>query len=183
MEFVDWGFMGFIFQFYECYMVLLIFQFYVFDLVVWVVVLWFMWVFEIVVGMGVLICCLVVELLVDIVFVVIDFNFVMLEMVVLFGIEWFVVWQQVDVMVLFFEDVGFDFVVCQFGVMFFFDWLQVYVEICCVFWFGGFFVFNVWDYIDSNELVEIVILVLVQVFLDDLLCFLVCMLYGYYDVD
>ncbi len=64
--------------------------------------------------------------------------------------------QPADALSLPFDDAGFDAVVCQFGVMFFPDKAQGYREAARVLRPGGKFLFNVWDSLAHNPIVECV---------------------------
>lgn len=94
---IDQVFFGFIFELYDMLLVLLIFELYVMDMVVWVVVCQLKCVLEVVVGIGVVMCVLVCVLFVIMEVVVIDLNLLMFDCVVVVGMDWFVIWQQVDV--------------------------------------------------------------------------------------
>lgn len=59
--------------------------------------------------------------------------------------------RQADALDLPFEQASFDVVVCQFGVMFFRDRVRGYLEARRVLRPEGFFIFNVWDRIENNE--------------------------------
>jgi len=64
-------------------------------------------------------------------------------------------WKQADATALPFDDGSFDAVVCQFGLMFVPDKLAAVHEAHRVLVPNGLFVFNVWDSIDKNELVDV----------------------------
>ncbi|TMV09681.1 methyltransferase domain-containing protein [Ruegeria sediminis] len=65
-------------------------------------------------------------------------------------------WLPADALHLPFEDQSFDAVCCQFGVMFFPDRVTGYSEARRVLRPGGRFLFNVWDTIAQNEFADIV---------------------------
>ena len=67
-----------------------------------------------------------------------------------------VIWQQADAMNLPFPDASFDAVVCQFGVMFFPDRSRGHAEARRVLKPGGRYIFNVWDKLASNPIMETV---------------------------
>ncbi len=183
MELADRGFTGSIPQLYERYMAPLIFQPYALDLAARAAALRPTRVLEIAAGTCVLTRRLAAQLPADTALVATDLNPAMLEMAASLGTERPVAWQQADAMALPFEDAGFDLVACQFGAMFFPDRPQAYAEIRRVLRPGGFFVFNVWDHIDSNELAETVTSALAQVFQHDPPRFLARTPHGYHDVD
>ncbi len=183
MELTDRGFTGSIPQLYERYMAPLIFQPYALDLAARAAALQPARVLEIAAGTGVLTRRLAAELPSDTELVASDLNPAMLEMAASLGTERAVAWRQADAMALPFEDAGFDLVACQFGAMFFPDRPQAYAEIRRVLRPGGFFLFSVWDHIDSNELAETVTSALAQVFPHDPPRFLARTPHGYHDVD
>jgi SAM-dependent methyltransferase len=92
-----------------------------------------------------------------------------------------VVWQRGDVMDLPFGDATFDAVVCQFGVMFFPDRPAAFAEVARVLRPGGVFLFNVWDRIENNEFAAVVTEAVGRVFADDPPLFLARTPYGYFD--
>ncbi|WP_264210098.1 class I SAM-dependent methyltransferase [Leisingera thetidis] len=65
-------------------------------------------------------------------------------------------WKPADALQLPFPDGSFDAVCCQFGVMFFPDRVRGYAEALRVLRPGGRFLFNVWDSLAHNEFAEIV---------------------------
>ena len=67
-----------------------------------------------------------------------------------------VTFRQADAMQLPFPDASFDAVVCQFGVMFFPDKPRAHAEARRVLRPGGRYLFNVWDEISANPLIEAV---------------------------
>jgi ubiquinone/menaquinone biosynthesis C-methylase UbiE len=64
--------------------------------------------------------------------------------------------QWADALALPFGDQSFDAVVCQFGVMFFPDKVKGYQEAFRVLKSGGTFLFNVWDRISENAFSDVV---------------------------
>lgn len=67
-----------------------------------------------------------------------------------------ITWQQADALNLPFLDNTFDTVICQFGVMFFPDKIAGYHEAKRVLKPNGRFIFSVWDRIEENEFAHIV---------------------------
>ena len=65
-------------------------------------------------------------------------------------------WKPADAQALPFEEQSFDAVACQFGAMFFPDKVQGYKEARRVLKPGGRFIFNVWDKISENEFADVV---------------------------
>lgn len=92
-------------------------------------------------------------------------------------------WQQANALELPFSDSEFDAVCCQFGVMFFPDRLAGYREARRVLKPGGRLVFNVWDHISENVFADDVTNALKDVFPDDPPLFLARTPHGYHDVD
>lgn len=92
-------------------------------------------------------------------------------------------WKQADALALQFLDQTFDAVVCQFGAMFFPDKVQAYSEARRVLKPGGYFVFNVWDRISTNEFADVVTEALASLFPDDPPRFLARTPHGHHDSD
>ena len=92
-------------------------------------------------------------------------------------------WKQADALALPFADGDFDAVVCQFGAMFFPDKVQGYKEARRVLKPGGYFFFNVWDKISTNEFADVVTEALASMFPSDPPRFLARTPHGYHDVD
>jgi ubiquinone/menaquinone biosynthesis C-methylase UbiE len=93
-----------------------------------------------------------------------------------------VTWRQADALALPFEDQRFDVVACQFGAMFFPDKVKGYGEARRVLKAGGRFMFNVWDRIEDNEFAEVVTQTLAVIFPRDPPRFLARTPHGYHDV-
>ncbi|MBV8033446.1 class I SAM-dependent methyltransferase [Roseateles sp.] len=182
MEAADRGFTGSIPQLYERYMVPLIFKPYAVDLAARAAALRPAAVLEIAAGTGMLTRRLAAELPAGTRIVASDLNPAMLDVATTLGTARPVEWQLADAMALPFADASFDLVACQFGAMFFPVRPQAYAEIHRVLKPGGFFVFNVWDHIDSNELAATVTDALAQAFPDDPPRFLARTPHGYHDV-
>jgi ubiquinone/menaquinone biosynthesis C-methylase UbiE len=92
-------------------------------------------------------------------------------------------WKTADAQALPFEDASFDAVVCQFGAMFFPDRVRAYQEARRVLKTGGHFIFNVWDRISENELVDVTMQALAEVFPADPPRFMQRTPHGYYNVE
>ena len=92
-------------------------------------------------------------------------------------------WQQADALALPFADARFDAVVCQFGAMFFPDKIKGYDEARRVLKPGGTYLFSVWDRIADNEFADVVTETLARMFPDDPPRFLVRTPHGYHEPD
>src|SRR4051794_32131638 len=147
----DVAFVGSIPEFYDQYMVPLIFEPYAVDLARRAADLHPQRVLEIAAGTGVVTREMATRLPADVPIVATDLNQPMLTHAAAQGTERPVRWQQADAMQLPFTDQSFDLVVCQFGVMFFPDKAQAFAEARRVLQPGGHFIFSVWDRIDQNE--------------------------------
>jgi len=90
-------------------------------------------------------------------------------------------WKKADALALPFEDGSFDAVVCQFGVMFFPDKIQGYREARRVLKPGGHYLFNVWDHISENEFADVVTDALAALFPHDPPRFLARTPHGYHN--
>jgi ubiquinone/menaquinone biosynthesis C-methylase UbiE len=90
-------------------------------------------------------------------------------------------WKQADALALPFDDQSFDAVACQFGAMFFPDKVQGYREARRVLKPGGRFFFNVWDRIEDNEFADVITQELATVFPNDPPRFLARTPHGYHD--
>lgn len=183
MTLTDRGFTGSIPQLYERYMVPLIFEPYAVDLAARAAALQPARVLEIAAGTGMLTRRLVAELPADTSIIASDLNATMLDMAATLGTERPVEWRLADAMELPFADESFDLVACQFGAMFFPDRPHAYAEVRRVLKPGGFFLFNVWDHIDSNELAQTVTAALAQAFPDDPPRFMARTPHGYHDIE
>ena len=94
-----------------------------------------------------------------------------------------IAWRQADALALPFADGAFDVVACQFGAMFFPDKARGYREARRVLRPGGRFMFNVWDRIAENEFADVVTEAAASVFPEDPPRFLARTPHGYHDVD
>ena len=166
---------------YEKYLVPLIFQPYADDLARRVAALRPSKVLEIAAGTGVVTRALAAALPTDVAITATDLNQAMLDEASARGTARPVNWRQADAMQLPFEDRSFDAVVCQFGVMFFPDKAAAFAEARRVLTSGGWFLFNVWDTLESNEIPHVVIRALESVFPDNPPRFLARVPHGYHD--
>jgi ubiquinone/menaquinone biosynthesis C-methylase UbiE len=92
-----------------------------------------------------------------------------------------ITWKQADALALPFEDRSFDAVACQFGAMFFPDKVQGYREAHRVLKPGGHFFFSVWDRIEENDFADVITQELAAVFPNDPPRFLARTPHGYHD--
>ncbi len=90
-------------------------------------------------------------------------------------------WRQADAAALPFDDQAFDKACCQFGVMFFPDKIGAFRETRRVLKPGGCFLFNVWDQIEDNLFADLVTSALAVLFPDDPPRFLARTPHGYAD--
>jgi len=94
-----------------------------------------------------------------------------------------IVWQQADALHLPFEQGSFDAVCCQFGAMFFPDRIAGYREALRVLKPRGRFLFNVWDRIEDNDFARVVTDVAGAIFPNDPPRFLARTPHGYHDIE
>lgn len=92
-------------------------------------------------------------------------------------------WLQADALDLPFDNATFDAVCCQFGVMFFPDRIAGYAEARRVLKPGGRLLFNAWDRIEENMFADMVTNAAAEIFPDDPPRFLARTPHGYHDVD
>ncbi|MFG6487014.1 class I SAM-dependent methyltransferase [Roseateles sp. BYS78W] len=182
MDVADRGFTGSIPQLYERYMVPLIFEPFAADLAARAAALQPGAVLEIAAGTGVLTRHLAAGLPPASSLIASDLNAGMLDMAATLETARPVEWRLADAMDLPFADASFDLVACQFGAMFFPDRPHAYGEIRRVLKPGGFFLFNVWDHIDCNELAATVTAALAEAFPDDPPRFMARTPHGYHDI-
>ena len=152
---VDIAFTGSVAQFYERYMVPLIFEPYAVDLAQRVARTGPARVLELAAGTGVVTRQLAVMLDPRAEIVASDLNPGMIEEATRIGTPRLVQWRQLDAMQLPFEHASFDAVVCQFGVMFLPDRPRAYAEARRVLRPDGVFAFNVWGAIGANEFADV----------------------------
>ncbi len=92
-------------------------------------------------------------------------------------------WKPADAQALPFEEQSFDAVACQFGAMFFPDKVQGYKEARRVLKPGGRFIFSVWDKISENEFADVVTHEMAKIFPDDPPRFLARTPHGHHDME
>lgn len=178
---VDSAFAGSIPQFYERYLVPLIFEPYADDLASRTARRKPSCVLEIAAGTGVVTRRLATLLPAGVPIVATDLNQPMLDHAASIGTARPVEWCQADAMQLPFANESFDGVVCQFGAMFFRDRSHAYAEARRVLRPGGLFVFNVWDRIEENEFADVVTGAMAALFPQDPPKFLARTPHGYHE--
>jgi SAM-dependent methyltransferase len=183
IEHSDPVFDGSVPEFYDRYLVPLIFEPYAADLVARLMSAQVDVVLEVAAGSGVLSRKMVAGLPHSTQLTVTDLNQPMIDYAKSVGTTRPVSWRQADVMNLPFPDDSFDAVVCQFGVMFFPDKAKAFAEVSRVLRPGGLFLFNVWDRIQSNEFADVVTSALGERYPDDPPLFLDRTPHGYFDHD
>lgn len=177
-------FAGSIPQFYDTYLVPLIFEAFAMDLAERVAAAAPLAVLETAAGTGVVSRALAPRLGGHARYVVSDLNQPMLDLAAQRQqANDRITWQQADALNLPFADASFDVVCCQFGVMFFPDRIAGYAETRRVLRPGGRFLFNVWDRIEENEFAHLVTEAARKVFPNDPPMFLARTPYGYHQVD
>jgi SAM-dependent methyltransferase len=177
----DKTFAGSIPEFYETFLVPLIFQPYATDLAARLAAKHPASVLEIAAGTGVVTRAMAAALPETVSIIATDLNQPMLDCAASHGNARAVQWRQADAMNLPFEDESFDAVVCQFGVMFFPDRAKAYAEARRVLKPGGTFLFNAWDRIEENEFADAVTTGLQALFPADPPRFLARTPHGYHD--
>jgi ubiquinone/menaquinone biosynthesis C-methylase UbiE len=177
----DATFAGSIPEFYQQYLVPLIFEPYAADLVRRLTRRPLGRVLEIAAGTGVVTRYLASALPESVTIVATDLNQAMLDQAAASGTSRPVEWQQADAAELPFPDHSFDAVVCQFGVMFFPDKSRAFAEARRVLRVGGVFLFSVWDRIEENEFADVITAELATLFPADPPRFLVRTPHGYDD--
>jgi SAM-dependent methyltransferase len=178
----DRAFAGPMPQFYERYLVPLIFEPYAADLAARVARHQPARVLEVAAGTGVLTRQLAKALPPGASIVATDLNPPMLEQAAATGTARPVEWRQADAMQLPFPDGTFDAVACQFGVMFFPEKPRAFAEARRVLRPGGFFLFNAWDRLEHNEFAEAVTQALEGPFANHPPRFLARVAHGYHDL-
>lgn len=184
MSETDKVFSGAIPEFYERYLVPLIFEPYARDLAARVTSAKPKRVLEIAAGTGVVTRALASQLPVTTQIVATDLNPPMLEHAkTRMGQNDRIEWKTADAQHLPFEDESFDTVVCQFGVMFFPDKARAFKEARRVLKRSGHYYFSVWDKISNNEFADLVTRAVEEMFPQDPPRFLARTPHGHYDVD
>jgi ubiquinone/menaquinone biosynthesis C-methylase UbiE len=179
----DKVFAGAIPEFYDTYLVPLIFQPYAADLARRTAALSPASVLETAAGSGVVTRALAPNLPKDCRYVVTDLNQPMLDHAARKqGADKRIEWRQADALILPFDDASFDAVCCQFGVMFFPDRVTGYRAAKRVLRSGGRFLFNAWDRIEENVFADIVTKAVGEIFPADPPVFLARTPHGYHDV-
>jgi SAM-dependent methyltransferase len=179
----DVAFAGSIPVIYDRYLVPLIFQSYASDLAARVELLGASSLLEVAAGTGAVTREMATRLVDTVQITATDLSQPMLDHAAGVGTPRPVAWRQADVMDLPFDDDAFDAVVCQFGVMFFPDRPRAFAEIRRVLRPGGTFVFNAWDRVEENELIQTVTGALGALFPDDPPVFVARVAHGYHDPD
>jgi SAM-dependent methyltransferase len=178
----DKEFTGSIPEFYDTYLVPLIFGAYANDLADRVAALEPNTVLETAAGSGVVPRALAGRLGANARYVVTDLNQPMLDHAARKqGADDRIEWRQADALELPFDKGAFDVVICQYGVMFYPDRIRGYAEAHRVLKPGGHYVFNVWDGIKTNEFADVVTDAAAAVFPDDPPQFLPRTPYGYFN--
>jgi len=180
----DKVFDGSIPEFYDTYLVPLIFTAYADDLAARVAALAPESVLETAAGSGVVPRALASRLGPDARYVVTDLNQPMLDHAAAKQeADARIEWRQADALDLPFEDGVFDAVICQYGAMFFPDRPKGYAEAHRVLARGGQYIFSVWDQIRTNEFADAVTRSAGTMFPDDPPLFLARTPHGYHDHD
>ena len=179
----DRAFSGSIPEFYERYLVPLIFEPYARDLAARVAAARPQRILEIAAGTGVVTRALASQLSATTQIVATDLNPPMLEHAkTCMGQDRRIEWKAADAQKLPFDDESFDAVACQFGVMFFPDKVQAFKEARRVLKPNGHYFFNVWDKISDNEFADIVTQTLEEMFPYDPPRFLARTPHGHHDI-
>jgi ubiquinone/menaquinone biosynthesis C-methylase UbiE len=180
----DKAFTGSIPEFYERYLVPLIFEPYARNLAARVTAAKPKRILETAAGTGVVTRALAPLLPPTSQLVATDLNAPMLEHArARMGRDSRIEWRTADAQQLPFDSESFDAVVCQFGVMFFPDKLQAFKEARRVLKAGGRYHFSVWDKISANEFADTITKALEDMFPHDPPRFLARTPHGHHDTD
>jgi ubiquinone/menaquinone biosynthesis C-methylase UbiE len=179
----DKVFAGSVPEFYDRYLVPLIFEDYARDLAARIASTAPRDVLETAAGTGVLTTAMASRLPAETRIVATDLNQPMLDYAATKPpLRGRVTWQQTDAQALPFEDATFDVVTCQFGMMFLPDRLKGYSEARRVLRPRGHFLFNVWGRIADNHFADVVTDALTVLFPQDPPLFLARTPHGYHEV-
>jgi ubiquinone/menaquinone biosynthesis C-methylase UbiE len=181
MAATDKVFAGSIPEFYDRYLVPLIFDSYASDVATRIAAAAPRDVLETAAGTGALTSAMVSRLPAETRIVASDLNQAMLDYASAKPALQRVAWKQVDAQSLPFDDAAFDVVTCQFGMMFLPDRIKGYSEACRVLRPGGRFVFSVWDHISNNYFADVVTESLGAMFPQDPPIFLARTPHGHHD--
>ncbi|USG62750.1 methyltransferase domain-containing protein [Sneathiella marina] len=180
----DKVFTGSIPEFYDTYLVPLIFEKYAADLARRAGALTPRFVLETAAGSGVVTRAMAPHLAANAVYLATDLNQPMLDHAAAKqGGDDRISWRRADALALPLDADVFDAVICQFGVMFFPDRIAGYREALRVLKPQGTFLFNVWDHIGANEFADEVTKAAATLFPEDPPRFLARTPHGYHDVD
>jgi ubiquinone/menaquinone biosynthesis C-methylase UbiE len=138
-------------------------------------------VLELAAGTGIVTQALIKALPETVSLVATDLNQAMIDVAAIKDMTGRVSWQQVDAQALPFPDGSFDAVVCQFGVMFFPDKPKAFREARRVLKPGGRYLFNVWDSLAYNEVTDLVVSAVAEMFPNDPPQFLARTPHGHHD--
>lgn len=177
----DAVFAGAIPEFYDRYLVPLLFEPYAADLALRVAALDPARVLETAAGTGVLTRAMTQALPARVELIATDLNPSMLDRAAAVGTSRPVQWQRADAAHLSFDDASFDVVVCQFGAMFFADKVRAFAEARRVLRGGGVLLLSVWDRIEDNEFAHTITTALAIRFPADPPLFLARTPHGYCD--
>jgi ubiquinone/menaquinone biosynthesis C-methylase UbiE len=182
MAATDKVFAGSIPEFYDRYLVPLIFASYASDVATRIAAANPQDVLETAAGTGALTMALVSRLPAQTRIVASDLNQAMLDYASAKpALQNRVTWKQVDAQALPFDDATFDVVTCQFGMMFLPDRIKGYGEARRVLKPGGRFIFAVWDHISNNHFADVVTESLKVLFPQDPPVFLARTPHGHHD--
>ena len=182
MAATDKVFAGSIPEFYDHYLVPLIFESYASDLATRIAAASPADVLETAAGTGVLTTAMASRLPARTTIVASDLNQAMLDYASAKpALASRVTWKQADAQALPFEDATFNVVACQFGMMFLPDRIKGYGEARRVLRPGGRFIFAVWDRISNNHFADVVTNSLTALFPQDPPLFLARTPHGHHD--
>ena len=180
----DKVFAGNIPEFYDRFLVPLIFEPYARDLAARVLLNNPNRVLEVAAGTGVVTRSLASRIGANAKLVVTDLNSPMIEHAKSrIGQDERIEWRTADAQNLPFENESFDAVACQFGAMFFPDKVRAFEEARRVLTPKGRYYFSVWDKIAENEFADVVTQAVGEMFPNDPPLFLARTPHGHYDVD